>query len=136
DAFERHTADPACAGCHLTLDPIGHGLERYDSIGQLRATYPDGSPVRQEGEVVIDGQAHAFGGGVALGQAVAESEQAAACVVTHAYRFALGRQEDAVDGCSLDRLGESFASAEQALPELLVEIVTSDAFRFRRVSED
>lgn len=136
DAFERHTADPNCAGCHLALDPIGHGLERYDSIGQLRQTYPDGSPVRLEGEVRIDGQVHAFSGGVELGVAVAESEAAAQCVVSHAYRFALGREEAPADACSLDRLDEGFAAAGQTIPELLVEIATSDAFRFRRSDED
>jgi len=135
DAFERHTKDPVCAGCHLTLDPIGHGLERYDSIGRLREAYADGSPVRLEGKITIDGQERGFAGGKELGQAIAGSEAAAECVVAHAYRFALGREETEDDTCSMARLSESFATADQAFEPLLVEIVTSDAFRFRRAHE-
>jgi hypothetical protein len=136
DAFDRHTADPACAGCHLSLDPIGHGLERYDSLGRLRGAYPDGSPVRLEGEIVIDGGRRTFAGGVELGRIVAESEDAASCVVSHAFRFAMGRTESTADLCALDRLDDSFAASGQAMPSLLLEIVGSDAFRFRRAHED
>lgn len=135
DAFERHTQDPACAGCHLTLDPIGFGLERYDSLGRLRQAYADGSPVRLEGTITIDGQEVSFAGGVELGQAIAGSEGAAECVVAHAYRFALGREETSDDACSLERLASSFAAADQSFEPLLLEIVTSDAFRFRRAHE-
>lgn len=135
DAFERHTTDPACAGCHLSLDPIGHGLERYDSIGRLRQAYPDGSPVRLEGEIDLDGERRTFLGGAELGRMVAESEDAAQCVVAHAYRFALGRAESTADTCSLHRLDESFAASGQQLPALLLQIVGSDAFRFRRAHE-
>lgn len=135
DAFARHTADPVCAGCHLSLDPIGHGLERYDSIGRLRQTYASGGPVRMEGEITIDGEKVAFAGGKELGQAVAGSEAAAECVVAHAYRFALGREETEDDSCSMERLTESYATADQAFEPLLLEIVTSDAFRFRRAHE-
>ena len=134
DAFERHTADPVCAGCHLTLDPIGHGLERYDSIGRLRQSYADGSPVRMAGEITIDGTKLAFAGGKELGQAVASSEAAARCVVAHAYRFALGREETDDDACSMERLAESYAAADQAFEPLLLEIVTSDAFKIALAS--
>jgi hypothetical protein len=135
DAFDRHTEDPVCAGCHLTLDPIGHGLERYDSIGRLRESYADGSPVRQEGEITIDRSKVSFAGGKELGRAIAESQAATECVVAHAYRFALGREETEVDGCSMERLVESYTTADRSFEPLLIEIVTSDAFRFRRAHE-
>ena len=31
-----HRADPACASCHFTLDPLGFGLENFDAIGRWR----------------------------------------------------------------------------------------------------
>jgi hypothetical protein len=34
--MERHRADPACAGCHQLMDPIGLALESYDGIGRWR----------------------------------------------------------------------------------------------------
>jgi hypothetical protein len=31
-----HRADPACAGCHLPMDPLGFALEGFDAIGHQR----------------------------------------------------------------------------------------------------
>lgn len=33
---ERHTHDPACAGCHRRIDPFGFAFEKYDPIGRFR----------------------------------------------------------------------------------------------------
>lgn len=33
---ERHAKDPACAVCHVRIDPFGFALEKYDPIGRLR----------------------------------------------------------------------------------------------------
>lgn len=135
DAFERHTADPACAGCHLTLDPIGHGLERYDSIGRLRGEYADGSKVRLVGTVLVDGELQEFAGGKQLGMLVAGSAAAERCVVMHAQRYAMGRHEEDVDACALDRATQAFGESGHAFEAMLIDLVTSDAFRYRRDEE-
>ena len=44
--MEKHRADPACAGCHQLMDPIGLILESYDGIGRWR-TEDMGQPVDQ-----------------------------------------------------------------------------------------
>jgi hypothetical protein len=49
--MERHRADPACAGCHQLMDPIGLVLESYDGIGRWR-TEDMGQPVDQNGGIV------------------------------------------------------------------------------------
>jgi hypothetical protein len=33
---ERHAKDPACAVCHVRIDPFGFALEKYDAIGRYR----------------------------------------------------------------------------------------------------
>ncbi|MDB5388382.1 MAG: hypothetical protein JWM11_4028 [Planctomycetaceae bacterium] len=33
---ERHAKSPACATCHVRIDPFGFALEKYDPIGRLR----------------------------------------------------------------------------------------------------
>ena len=33
---EKHAKDPACAACHVRIDPFGFALEKYDAIGRLR----------------------------------------------------------------------------------------------------
>ena len=38
DRMEEHRADPACAGCHKLMDPIGLALENFDGIGRWRTS--------------------------------------------------------------------------------------------------
>jgi hypothetical protein len=33
---EKHARDPACAVCHVRIDPFGFALEKYDTIGRFR----------------------------------------------------------------------------------------------------
>jgi hypothetical protein len=33
---EKHASVPACAVCHVRIDPFGFALEKYDPIGRLR----------------------------------------------------------------------------------------------------
>ena len=37
EAMQLHRANPACAGCHATMDPIGFALEHFDALGRYRA---------------------------------------------------------------------------------------------------
>jgi hypothetical protein len=36
ERIEQHRANPACAGCHKIMDPIGLSLENFDAIGRWR----------------------------------------------------------------------------------------------------
>ena len=38
ERMEEHRKNPACAGCHKVMDPIGFSLENFDAIGQWRTT--------------------------------------------------------------------------------------------------
>jgi hypothetical protein len=48
---ERHRSDPACAGCHRILDPIGFGLENFDPLGRWRDRDDTGVAVDPVGEL-------------------------------------------------------------------------------------
>jgi mono/diheme cytochrome c family protein len=37
DRMEAHRKNPACAGCHKLMDPIGLALENFDGIGKWRS---------------------------------------------------------------------------------------------------
>ena len=43
-----HRKDPACAGCHARMDPIGLALEHFDAIGRWRDS-EDGQPIEAHG---------------------------------------------------------------------------------------
>ena len=38
ERMEEHRKNPACAGCHKLMDPIGFSLENFDAVGQWRTT--------------------------------------------------------------------------------------------------
>ena len=44
EAMQLHRANPACAGCHAKMDPIGFALENFDALGRWRAE-ENGRPV-------------------------------------------------------------------------------------------
>ena len=79
-----------------------------------------------------------FDGPIALGQRLHDSPEFAQCVVRQVFRYAFGRSEvlgAADDGPSLDRVGERFRASGYSFRELLVALVTSDAFRFGNPGE-
>jgi hypothetical protein len=52
--MEEHRKNPACAVCHVRMDPLGFALENFDAIGKWRsevdgaaidasASFPDGT---------------------------------------------------------------------------------------------
>ena len=44
----EHRANPACAGCHRLMDPVGFTFENYDAVGRWR-TAEDGKPIDASG---------------------------------------------------------------------------------------
>ncbi len=44
DRMEQHRNNPACAGCHQRMDPLGFSLENFDALGKWR-TAADGEKV-------------------------------------------------------------------------------------------
>ena len=49
EIIRAHTAMSGCIVCHKDIDPIGFGLENFDSLGRWRTSYPDKSPVSSHG---------------------------------------------------------------------------------------
>jgi hypothetical protein len=130
--FEQHRTDPSCAGCHQLLDPIGVGFENYDAIGAYR-TQENGLAVDARGEVFgADATSGPFVGAIELAQRLSTSAQVRACVQKQWFRFALGRLEGADDACSLASVDRAFTAGDFNVKSLLLALVTSDAFRYRR----
>lgn len=42
---EQHASDPACANCHVRIDPFGFAFENFDAIGRFRVQETNGHPV-------------------------------------------------------------------------------------------
>ncbi len=57
ERLEQHHSIPACAQCHLKIDPWGIALEQYDAGGRFKSTHADASSTLPDGTNVsgIDG---------------------------------------------------------------------------------
>jgi hypothetical protein len=129
ERLERHRTDPACAGCHRILDPMGLGLERYDGIGRYRETYGNGDAIDPAG-TLPDGTA--FAGPDQLSTILSQDPRFGACVASKLYTYALGREIETLDAPILDKLKTDWATRGMTLRYLMKEVATSNAFRFRR----
>jgi hypothetical protein len=124
EKLEAHRADPACAGCHQLMDPIGLGLESYDGIGIFR-TEENGVPIEAFGQL-IDGST--FHGVEELSAHLVEDRRFARCFVEKVYTFALGRGPQDEDDCHLKTLRDAFSQNQMQIKDLLLDVVASSAF--------
>jgi hypothetical protein len=120
-----HRTAPSCASCHGQMDPIGFGMEDFDAIGQYR-TQDKGKPIDSTG--TLDGIA--FTNLAELGAAVRKNPVAAPCLVANLYVNALGRSATQLDAAAIDGQTTAFATAGNRVDQVLVSLVSSDAFRF------
>ena len=49
ERMAQHRANPACAGCHSMMDPIGLALENFDAVGRWRTRSEAGTPIDASG---------------------------------------------------------------------------------------
>jgi len=120
-----HRANAACAACHALMDPIGLGLEQFDGIGAYRET-EHGKPIDASGE--LDGVP--FANAAELGTVLRNNPDAAKCFVRKLYTHAQGRTPLEVDANAIQALAQRFASANNHAVQLLIELSSSEAFRF------
>jgi hypothetical protein len=121
--LEAHRTAPTCAGCHKLIDPIGLGLEHFDSLGEYRAT-ENGAAIDASGE--LDGIK--FTDAASLGKVLHDNPATTSCLVSRLYSYAAGRQAEKGEAEWMKYLNTSFAADGYRLPDLMRTIVTSDAF--------
>jgi hypothetical protein len=134
---EMHRRNPSCASCHAAFDTIGFAFEGYDPIGKFRTTDAAGKPIDTEGEMAgvsaaLDGK---FPNAVALAQKLSTSVEAGQCLARMWMRFGLGRSEDDKnDAASLAAAFKTMKDSGGSIPEMLVSVARSDAFRHQKVN--
>jgi hypothetical protein len=126
EKLEVHRSNPACAGCHSSMDPIGLGMEDFDQFGRFRTTYEAGQPVDAGGE--LDGVG--FVGARQLGEVLAADPRVMTCLIKQLYRYGSARLETEGEQAVLASLGSAFAASGFQLRALLLELVGSDGFRY------
>ena len=126
-----HRSAPTCAGCHKIMDPIGLGLENFDTTGAFRAD-ENGVPIDASGE--LDGIK--FSSATELGQAVHDNPATPACLVNRLYGYAIGRTPSKEEmGWMHADLAQAFAAAGYDIKSLLRKLASSEEF-YRVASPD
>jgi len=134
---EMHRRNPSCASCHAAFDPIGFAFEGYDPVGKYRTTDAAGAAIDTEGELIgvspaLDGKVP---NAVALAQKLSTSVEAGECTARMWMRFGLGRSEsDKDDATSLAAAFKAMKDSGGSIPEMLVAVARSDAFRHQKVN--
>jgi hypothetical protein len=124
--LSAHNTNPQCASCHVRMDGIGLALENFDAQGGFRQT-DQGLQIDASGEVY---EVAKFEGLQGLANLVTSREELHRCWVRSLYRHATGHYEAEADEAALEDVDVKFEDSNYKLKQLLVEIVTSDAFRF------
>ena len=109
-----NTDDPKCGSCHYRIiNPLGVGLEDYDTVGVKRSTYENGLSVDFTGQDAENREYHKsalygyesiytgnlsekidFEGGVALADIMSTLPKAQHCALEKSFRFMLGTGPD------------------------------------------
>ena len=127
ELLASHAADPACAGCHALMDPIGLALEHYDAIGRWRLD--DGGAEIDTAGVLADGRE--FAGAEELAQMLADDDAFPRCVARKAMTYATGRVLGPADEPYLDDIVDEWLNAGAGLRTLFALIAKSEPMRFR-----
>ena len=142
--MEEHATNPACAGCHTLMDPIGFGLENYDGIGTWRTT-DNGLPVDSTGTLAptlsntSGGQP--FSGALQLEALIKANTDVPPAVVQYVLSYALGRSvaqssdQWGADQCAVNALATAFQTTDNGrMTAFVSRIAGTDAMRMRRAA--
>ncbi|MEM6992543.1 MAG: DUF1592 domain-containing protein [Myxococcota bacterium] len=127
ERYELHTSDPACAGCHVLIDPVGFTFEHYDHFGRWRDTEGN-QPVDATGELAgVSTGTTALDGLDSLAAALAETDDARECFASYMAYFTYG-----LDECNPEAIADGSGGPDATLASTLEAIVTAPHFRERR----
>ena len=128
ERMEQHRANPACAGCHKIMDPIGLALENFDGIGGWRSV-DSGFKIDASGQLVdgtrVDGPS-------SLRQALLDHPQAFVGTMTEKLlMYAVGRETKYYDMPVVRSIMRDAASDHYRFSDLVLGIVKSAPFQMR-----
>ncbi|HEY6509868.1 MAG TPA: DUF1592 domain-containing protein [Vicinamibacterales bacterium] len=126
--IEQHRANPACAGCHKIMDPIGLSLENFDAVGRWRTT-DEGVPVDASGQLV-DGTA--INGPAGLRKALLDHPEAFVTAMTEKLlMYGVGRETKYYDMPAVRAVMRDAAGSRYRFSDLVLGIVKSAPFQMR-----
>ncbi|MBB6050327.1 DUF1592 domain-containing protein [Armatimonas rosea] len=126
--LEKHREEPACAGCHARIDPMGFGLENYDPIGRWRDKIAD-DPVDASAKLLTGEEYHNPAEFKAL--VVKQQEQFLRNLVEKTLAYALGRGLEPTDQPAVKKILATLKTEGYKSETLFREVVLSLPFQFK-----
>jgi len=127
-----HRANPACASCHRTIDPVGFALENFDAVGRWRDDDGDSGAIDVSGALPGAGE---FRGVAGLEAALLSHPDLFAGRLTEKLlTFALGRGVEDYDAPAVRRIVRDAEPGGYRFSSILLGIVKSVPFQMRRSS--
>ena len=143
ESFDAHLADPSCAACHSSVDTLGFAFECFGPTGTVRGKDDNGFAVDTSGALAQSDLAGseptpgeptiAFSDAADLMTLLASSDKVTSCVVQQQLELGLGRTAVREDVCTQQSVLAAWRNSGYDFQELLVALVRTDAFRYRRV---
>jgi hypothetical protein len=132
DRMEQHRKNPACAGCHQRMDPLGFALENFDALGKWR-TVADGEKV-DASATLPDGSA--FDGIAGLRNLLIQHKDDFVRAVTEKLlAYSIGRGIEYYDRPAIREIARESAAADNRWSSLILGVVRSRPFSMSIVKE-
>jgi len=129
--MEQHRANPVCASCQASMDPLGFALENFDAIGRWRDA---------DSGLAIDAVSTMPGGATIDGAAgfhdylLSRSDQFVRTLTKKLLEYAVGRTLEYYDEPAARRIIRDAAPGNYQWSSLILGIVESAPFQMRRVA--
>jgi mono/diheme cytochrome c family protein len=134
ERMAEHRSKASCNACHGIMDPIGFSLENFDGVGRWRTVEMfAGTPIDPSGNLP-DGTKLA--GPEDLRAALLRNpEQFVQTLTEKLMTYGLGRRLEYYDMPAVRKIVRSAAANDYRFSSLVLGIVSSDAFRLKKVTD-
>lgn len=165
DRLASVTETKYCWKCHEDMNPLGYAFEMYDDFGRFRREesleHPDNiikKGPEQNGDHLVDTRDiyktlpvdsigflkgsgdESLDGKVSdaldLVDRLARSQRVKQSIIRHAFRYFLGRNETLSDSKTLIDAEQAYENSNGSFDAVIVSLLTSDSFIYRRAIED
>jgi hypothetical protein len=135
ERLSEHRKNPACAGCHARMDPLGFALENYDATGRWRTVESTGPADKSRTPIDASGQladGTKFEGATGLRRVLLEhSGEFVYRMTERLLTYALGRGTEWYDAPAIRAVVSEAKKDDYLFSALLVGIVQSPPFQMR-----
>lgn len=135
ERLSEHRKNPACAGCHSRMDPLGFALENFDATGKWRAAEAAGpadySPQAIDASAQLPDGTKFDGVGGLRHMLQDRSDQFVYAMTEKLLTFALGRGADWYDAPAIREVVQNGKKDDYHFWSLVTGIVTSAPFNMR-----